>query len=94
VRRLMRLMGLEAIYPKPNLSKRLHAKYYRPYLLRGLTVDKPDQVRGIDITYIRMGKGFMYLLNIIDWYSHKVIELENGFVLKCDVPSLATDPRL
>jgi putative transposase len=89
VRRLMRLMGLEAIYPKPNLSKRLHAKYCRPYLLRGLTIDKPNQVWGIDITYVRMGKGFMYLFNIIDWYSRKVIDyelsntLEKGFVLKC-----------
>jgi putative transposase len=89
VRRLMRLMGLEAIYPKPNLSKRLHAKYSRPYLLRGLTIDRPNQVWGVDITYIRMGKGFMYLFNIIDWYSRKVIDyelsntLEKGFVLKC-----------
>jgi putative transposase len=89
VRRLMQLMGLEAIYPKPNLSKRLHAKYCRPYLLRGLTIDRPNQVWGVDITYIRMGKGFMYLFNIIDWYSRKVIDyelsstLEKGFVLKC-----------
>ncbi len=91
VRRLMRLMGLEAIYPKPNLSKRLHARYCRPYLylLRGLTIDRPNQVWGIDITYLRMGKGFMYLFNIIDWYSRKVIDyelsntLEKGFVLKC-----------
>ncbi|MEJ8548850.1 IS3 family transposase [Brevibacillus borstelensis] len=89
VRRLMQVMGLEAIYPKPNLSKRLHAKYTRPYLLRGLTIDRPNQVWGIDITYIRMGKGFMYLFNIIDWYSRKVIDyelsstLEKGFVLKC-----------
>jgi putative transposase len=89
VRRLMQLMGLEAIYPKPNLSKRLHAKYTRPYLLRGLTIDRPNQVWGIDITYIRMGKGFMYLFNIIDWYSRKVIDyelsntLEKSFVLRC-----------
>jgi putative transposase len=89
VRRLMQLMGLEAIYPKPNLSKRLHAKYTRPYLLRNLTIDRPNQVWGIDITYIRMGKGFMYLFNIIDWYSRKVIDyelsntLEKGFVLRC-----------
>jgi putative transposase len=89
VRRLMRLMGLEAIYPKPNLSKRLHATYCRPYLLRGLVIDRPNQVWGIDITYIRMGKGFMYLFNIIDWYSRKVIDyelsntLEKGFVFTC-----------
>ncbi|MEV2432991.1 IS3 family transposase [Paenibacillus larvae] len=89
VRRLMQFMGLEAIYPKPNLSKRLHAKYTRPYLLRGLTIDRPNQVWGIDITYLRMGKGFMYLFNIFDWYSRKVIDyelsstLEKSFVLKC-----------
>ncbi|MFI2859368.1 IS3 family transposase [Paenibacillus sp. JSM ZJ436] len=89
VRRLMQLMGLEAIYPKPNLSKRLHAKYIRPYLLQGLTIDRPNQVWGIDITYIRMGNGFMYLFNIIDWYSRKIIDyelsntLEKGFVLRC-----------
>lgn len=89
VRRLMQLMGLEAIYPKPNLSKRLHAKYTRPYLLRGLTIDRPNQVWGIDITYIRMGNGFMYLFNIIDWYNRKIIDyelsntLEKDFVLRC-----------
>ncbi len=89
VRRLMKIMGLEAIYPKPNLSKRLHAKYKRPYLLRGLKIDRPNQVWGIDITYLRMGNGFMYLFNIIDWYSRRIIDyeisstLEKGFVLKC-----------
>jgi putative transposase len=89
VRRLMQIMGLEAVYPKPNLSKRLHATYTRPYLLRGLTIDRPNQVWGIDITYLRMGKGFMYLFLVIDWYSRKVIDyelsstLEKGFVLKC-----------
>lgn len=88
-RRLMRLMGLEAVYPKPNLSKRLHAAYCRPYLLRNLVIDRPNQVWGVDITYIRMGKGFMYLFNIIDWYSRKVIDyelsstLEKGFVMRC-----------
>ncbi|WP_049827317.1 DDE-type integrase/transposase/recombinase [Paenibacillus maysiensis] len=65
--------GLRGNLSKPNLSKRLHAKYTRPYLLHGLTIERPNQVWGIDITYIRMGKGFMYLFNIIDWYSRKVI---------------------
>ncbi|PZE20311.1 IS3 family transposase [Paenibacillus xerothermodurans] len=89
IRRLMRIMGLEAVYPKPNLSKRLHATYTRPYLLRGLTIDRPNQVWGIDITYLRMGKGFMYLCLIIDWHSRKVMDdelsstLEKGFVLRC-----------
>ena len=61
VRRLMRSMGIEAIYPGPNLSKHYHAQYCRPYLLRKLAINRTDQVWGIDITYIRMGKGFMYL---------------------------------
>jgi putative transposase len=88
-RRLMRLMGIQAIYPKMNLSKRIHAKYIRPYLLRGLNIERPNQVWGIDITYLRMNKGFMYLFIIIDWYSRKIIDyelsstLENGFVLTC-----------
>ncbi|WP_340085184.1 IS3 family transposase [Siminovitchia sp. FSL H7-0308] len=89
VRRLMRLMGIQAIFPKPNLSKRLHAKYCRPYLLRGLDIIRPDHVWGVDITYIRMGRGFMYLFIIIDWFSRKVIDyelsstLEKGFVIRC-----------
>lgn len=89
VQRLMRLMGIEAIYPGPNLSKRYHAQYIRPYLLRGLVIDRPNQVWGIDITYLRMGKGFMYLFVMIDWYSRKIIDyelsstLEKAFVLTC-----------
>ncbi|NSL51939.1 IS3 family transposase [Bacillus sp. P2(2020)] len=89
VRRLMRLMGIHGIHPQPNLSKRLHAKYVRPYLLRGLDIQCPNHVWGVDITYIRMGKGFMYLFAIIDWFSRKVIDyelsstLEKGFVLTC-----------
>ena len=66
VRRLMRDMGIYAIYPKPNLSKRYHAQYVRPYLLRNLEITRPNQVWGVDITYIRMKKGFMYLFVIID----------------------------
>jgi putative transposase len=89
VRRLMRQMGIQGIYPQPNLSKRLHAKYVRPYLLRGLDINRPNQVWGIDITYLRMEKGFMYLFIIIDWFSRKVIDfelsstLEKGFVMTC-----------
>ncbi len=54
VRRMMRDMGVYTIYPKPNLSKRYHARYKRPYLLRNLNISCPDQVWGVDITYIRM----------------------------------------
>lgn len=76
VRRLMRLMGLEAIYPKPNLSKAFkgHKKY--PYLMRDLIVDHPNQVWSTDITYIRLAQGFIYLAAIIDWHSRYVLSWE------------------
>jgi putative transposase len=73
VRRLLRLMGLMAIYPKRNLSKLGMAKYIRPYLLKGLKVIRPNQVWAIDITYIPMAKGFLYLTAIIDLYSRYVV---------------------
>jgi len=73
VRRLLRKMGLMAIYPKRNLSKLGHAKYIRPYLLRDLKIIRPNQVWAIDITYIPMAKGFLYLTAIIDVYSRYVV---------------------
>jgi len=73
VRRLLRLMGLMAIYPKRNLSKLGLAKYIRPYLLKGLEITRPNQVWAIDITYIPMEKGFMYLTAIIDLYSRYIV---------------------
>lgn len=73
VQRLMRVMGLEAIYPKPRLS--LAGKGHRiyPYLLRGVTVERRDQVWSTDITYVPMPSGFMYLAAVIDWFSRYVI---------------------
>lgn len=73
VRRLLRKMGLMAIYPKRNLSKLGHSKHIRPYLLKGLKVVRPNQVWAVDITYIPMAKGFMYLTAIIDVYSRYVV---------------------
>jgi putative transposase len=73
VRRLLRKMGIMALYPKRNLSKLGHARYIRPYLLRGLQIVRPNQVWAIDITYIPMAKGFMYLTAIIDVYSRYVV---------------------
>ena len=73
VRRLLREMGIMALYPKRNLSKLGHAKYIRPYLLRGLQILRPNRVWEIDITYIPMAKGFMYLTAIIDVYSRYVV---------------------
>jgi putative transposase len=73
VQRLMRKMGLEAIYPKRRLSFRGQDSEVFPYLLRDVKIDHPDQVWAADITYIPMKNGFMYLVAIIDWYSRKVI---------------------
>jgi putative transposase len=73
VQRLMRLMGIEAIYPKPKTSRPHPAHKVYPYLLRNLTIDRPNQVWAADITYIPMGHGYMYLVAVMDWYSRKVL---------------------
>ena len=73
IRRLLRLMGLMAIYPKRNLSMLGLVKYIRPYLLRGLSIQRPNQVWAIDITYIPVAKGFLYLTAAIDVYSRYVV---------------------
>ena len=73
VQRLMRLMGLEAIYPKPKLSLAGRGHRVFPYLLRDVAVVRPDQVWSTDITYVPMATGFMYLAAVIDWYSRYVI---------------------
>jgi putative transposase len=73
VRRLLRLMGMMAIYPKRNLSKLGLIKYIRPYLLKGLKIERSNQVWGIDITYIPMKNGFLYLTAIIDLYSRFIV---------------------
>lgn len=73
VRRLMILMGLEAQYQKPQLSKPGEQFQKYAYLLRGIPITKPNQVWGIDITYIPMPTGFLYLVAIIDWYSRYII---------------------
>lgn len=71
--RLMREMGIEAIYQKPNLSKPHPDHRIYPYLLRGLTASYPNHIWGTDITYIRMQKGFLYLTAYIDWFSRFVL---------------------
>ena len=73
VQRLMRLMGLEAIYPKPRLSIAGRGHRIYPYLLRGVSIARPDQVWSTDITYIPLTSGFMYLAATIDWYSRYVL---------------------
>lgn len=73
VRRLMRLMGIMAIYPKPNLSKPCPISYKYPYLLRNIAIIRPNQVWATDITYIKLASGWAYLIAIIDWYSRYVL---------------------
>ncbi len=73
VQRLMRVMGLEAIDPKPRLSAAGRGHKIYPYLLRGVKIERPDQVWSADITYVPMPSGFMYLAAVIDWYSRYVI---------------------
>ena len=89
VQRLMQKMDICALYPGPNLSRRLHAEYRRLYLLRNLRIDHEDQVWGIDISYLPLKTGFMYLFIIIDWYTRQIVDyelsysLEKTFVFSC-----------
>ncbi|MDQ6748846.1 MAG: IS3 family transposase, partial [Candidatus Dormibacteraeota bacterium] len=87
VARHMQQMGLTAIYPGPNLSKRAHAAAIQPYLLRGVRAGVPNHVWGVDITYIRLTGGWLYLVAFLDWHSRFIVswELDQslavGFVL-------------
>lgn len=89
VRGYMIEMNLEAIYPKPNLSKAAPEHKIYPYLLRGVSAECPNHIWGIDITYIRLLGGWMYLVAILDWHSRYIVSweldqtLEIGFVLTC-----------
>ena len=88
VTRLMRLMGSEAIYQKPNTSRKHPSHKIYPYLLKNLTIDRSNQVWCADITYIPMAKGWVYLVAIMDWYSRRVlawrlsITMETGFCVE------------
>lgn len=84
VQRLMRLMGLEAIYPKPRTSNPHPNHKIYPYLLRGLNINRPNHVWATDITYIPMSKGFMYLVAVMDWYSRKVLSWRLSNTLDAD----------
>jgi putative transposase len=96
VQRHMREMALEAVFPGPNLSKRRQKDQIYPYLLRGLAITRPNQVWGIDITYVRLHQGWMYLVAILDWYARYVVSweldqtLEMPFVLTTVERALAS----
>lgn len=93
--RHMREMGIAGICPGPNLSRRNAEHRVFPYLLRHLAITAPNQVWGIDITYIRLRAGWMYLVAVLDWYSRYVVSwqlddvLEIPFVLRCAQLALA-----
>jgi putative transposase len=84
VQRLMREMGIQAIYPGPNLSRRNHKQSVYPYLLNNVIASFPNHVWGIDITYIRLRHGWMYLVAIIDLYSRYIISWELSQTLEID----------
>jgi putative transposase len=87
IQRLMRILGIEALYPKPNLSRPAPGHKIYPYLLRGVDIVRPNQVWSTDITYIPMRGGFLYLVAIMDWFSRFVLSwelsntMETGFCL-------------
>jgi len=70
---LMKRMGIAALYRKPNTSKPAAGHKIYPYLLRGVTVDRPDQAWAMDFTYVPMARGFVYLAAVVDWYSRRVL---------------------
>ena len=73
IRTLMKKMGIEALYRKANTSRRNQAHRIYPYLLRNLTIDRPNQVWAMDTTYIPMQRGFVYLTAVLDWATRRVL---------------------
>jgi putative transposase len=99
VQRLMRVMGLAGMAPGPNTSRPHPEHKVYPYLLRGISVVRPNQVWSTDITYIRLARGFVYLMAIIDWYSRRVLSwrisnsMEAAFCVDCLEEALRTHDR-
>jgi putative transposase len=94
VQRLMRLMGLEAVHPKPRTSSAGVGRQVYPYLLRDVRIERVDQVWSTDITYIPMPRGFMYLTAVIDWYSRYVLSWRLSNTLEADFCVLALEEAL
>jgi putative transposase len=94
IERLMEVMGLQAIYPKPNLSKPAPGHRIYPYLLRDVKIERVDQVWSCDITYIRMAQGFVYLMAVIDSFSRYVLSWSVSISLEADFCLEALDRAL
>src|SRR3954451_17233725 len=96
---LMRRVGIEALYRKPNTSKPAPGHKIYPYLLRGMTIDRPNQVSAMDITYVPMARRFVYLAAVVDWFSRRVlswrvsISLEAAFCVEALEEALARHGR-
>jgi putative transposase len=73
IQRLMQVMEIQVVYPKPKLSRPHPEHSVYPYLLRGLRIDRPNQVWCADVTYVRLKHGFTYLVSIMDWYSKRIL---------------------
>jgi putative transposase len=84
VRTMMRRMCIEALYRRPNTSKAAPGHKIYPYLLRGLVVDRPNQVWAMDITYIPMARGFVYLAAVVDWFSRRVLAWRLSITMEVD----------
>ena len=84
IARLMAKMGIEALYRKPNTSKKGPGHKIHPYLLRNLTIDRPNQLWAADITYVPMRRGFVYLVAVVDWFSRKVLSWRVSNTLTTD----------
>ena len=81
---LMKRMGIEAMYRRPNTSKPAPGHKIYPYLLRGLKIDKPNQVWAMDMTYIPMARGFVYLAAVVDWASRRVLSHRVSITMEAD----------
>lgn len=94
VGRWMRVMRLEAIYPKPRLSQGNENARKYPYWLKGVKIERANQVRSTDITYIRLHRGFVYLVAILDWFSRYVVSWKVSLTLEVEFCLLALEPAL
>ena len=99
VKTLMRRMGIEALYRRPNTSKPAPGHKIYPYLLRGLAITRPNQVWAMDITYIPMARGFVYLAAVVDWFSRRVlawqlsITMETSFCIEALEEALSKNEK-
>ncbi len=91
MQRLMRILGIEALYPKPNLSRPAPGHQVYPYLLRNVAIERPNHVWSTDITYIPMRGGFLYLVAVMDWFSRYVLSWELSNTMETSFCSAALD---